>query len=112
VSGGVLDGLRPAQTPAASAAASVGWSRGDWGAALQLRGVGAQYEDDLNRLRLPAAVTVDGSVRVPLASRLQLLARAENLLDARMLAGITADGTDERATPRTLWLGLRLTDRR
>jgi outer membrane receptor protein involved in Fe transport len=78
---------------------------------LQLRYVGAQFEDDLNRLRLPSALTVDGSLQLPLAKRLQLVARAENLLDAEVVAARTSDGTTERATPRTLWLGLRLTRR-
>jgi hypothetical protein len=36
-----------------------------------------------------------------------LEARAENLLDARVVAGISASGVVERATPRTLWIGLR-----
>jgi hypothetical protein len=35
-------------------------------------------------------------------------ARAENLFDARVIAGRTADGITERATPRSFWVGLRL----
>jgi hypothetical protein len=35
-------------------------------------------------------------------------ARGENLANARVLAGISGDGIEERATPRTLWIGLRL----
>jgi outer membrane receptor protein involved in Fe transport len=110
--GAELTGLRPAQTPAFSAAARASWTLGDAGAALQLRYIGAQYEDDLNRLRLPGAATVDGSVRVPIGRGLQLVGRFENLLNATLLAGRTSDGAEERATPRTLWLGLRLLDRR
>ena len=106
-----LTGLRPAQTPAFAAAASTSWSGKSAAATLQLRYVGAQFEDDLNRLRLPSALTVDGSLQLPLAKRLQLVARAENLLDAEVVAARTSDGTTERATPRTLWLGLRLTRR-
>jgi hypothetical protein len=34
--------------------------------------------------------------------------RAENLTNALVIAGIGSDGSIERATPRTLWIGLRL----
>jgi len=72
--------------------------------------VGSQFEDDLNRLRLPGATTVDAFASWPLTRRLQLIARAENLLDATVEAGADSDGTVERATPRTLWVGLRLSN--
>ena len=76
-------------------------------AALQFRAIGAQYEDDLNRERLPPATTLDGSLALRLGPRLQLIARAENVLDATVIAGRAGNGVEERATPRTLWLGLR-----
>ena len=103
-----LNGLRPAQTPRHSVAASIGWSgpRGQ-GASLALRYVGAQYEDDLNAQRLPDALTVDALASWPVGRRLKLEARAENLTDARVVAGISGAGIVERATPRTLWIGLR-----
>ena len=37
---------------------------------------------------------------------LAIEARAENIADARVASAISADGLIERATPRTLWLGL------
>jgi hypothetical protein len=40
--------------------------------------------------------------------RFQLVTRAENLFDRTVEATINGDGSIERATPRTLWLGLRL----
>ena len=45
--------------------------------------------------------------RWPLTRRLSLDLRAENLFDRRVLTSILADGTRERASPRTLWIGLR-----
>jgi outer membrane receptor protein involved in Fe transport len=102
-----LDGFRPAQTPALSASGSTRWERDGRSAALQLRYAGRQYEDDLNRQRLPSAFTVDVFGAWPLASNLRLIARAENLFNKRVVAAITDDGTVERATPRTLWIGLR-----
>ena len=104
-----LDGLRPAQTPRHSAAATVAWDGpGESYAALTGRYVGSQYEDDLNRQLLPDALTLDAVAVLPLAAGLAIEARAENLTDARVVAGISGDGIVERATPRTLWIGLRL----
>ena len=47
------------------------------------------------------------AAQVPLAAGFSIEARAENLFDARVEAGISGPGVVERATPRTLWLGLR-----
>jgi vitamin B12 transporter len=103
-----LNGLRPAQTPRHSAALSIGWSPlDDAHLSASLRYVGPQFEDDRNRQKLPDAVTLDAALAWPIAQGLAVEARAENLLDERVAAGITSDGTVERATPRTLWIGLR-----
>lgn len=104
-----LNGRRPAQTSAVSAGASVRWEQEGRSIGLQLRHSGRAYEDDLNQLSLPAATTVDAAATLPLSGRLSLTARAENLFDARVIAGRTSDGITERATPRSLWVGLRLT---
>lgn len=101
-----LDGLRPAQAPRWTAAASLNWERqGRW-ATLQARFVGEQYEDDLGSVRLPAALTFDAAAGVSLTGSLALSVRAENLLDKEVAAMISGTGVVERATPRTLWLGL------
>jgi vitamin B12 transporter len=102
-----LDGLRPAQTPRQTGAATFAWRGALVHGSITARYVGAQYEDDLNRQRLPAAFTLDAEALVPLGKRLALEARAENLGDRRVYAGISGDGIVERATPRTLWIGLR-----
>jgi len=103
-----LDGLRPAQTPRHSFAATLGWnSRGGARASASARYVGGQYEDDLNAQILPGALTFDAAGSVPLGARLTLEARAENITDKRVVAGISGDGLVERATPRTLWIGVR-----
>jgi outer membrane receptor protein involved in Fe transport len=103
-----LNGLRPAQTPNFAASLSGGWQQGGRGFEIVLRRVGAQYEDDLNTRVLKAATTVDASASWPLTGRLQIVARGENLTNALVMAGIGGDGSVERATPRTLWIGLRL----
>jgi outer membrane receptor protein involved in Fe transport len=103
-----LDGLRPAQTPAFAGTLSASWEQGGKGAALVLRRVGAQFEDDLNTRVLKAATTLDASASWPIGRRLQIVGRAENLTNALVMATIGGDGSVERATPRTLWIGLRL----
>ena len=104
----VLDGLRPAQTPKIAATLAASWQQGGKGAQLVLRHIGTQFEDDLNDRSLKSAMTVDAFASWPLARRLQLVARAENLFDATVVAGIGGDGSVERATPRTLWVGVRV----
>jgi outer membrane receptor protein involved in Fe transport len=102
-----LDRLRPAQTPRHTATATFGWSDQRRAVSIQLRHSGAQFEDDLNKRRLPAGTTVDLFGTLPLHPSLSFVIRGENLLDAKVLAGLGADGTEERATPRTLSIGLR-----
>ena len=103
-----LNGLRPAQTPKFLGTLSASWEHGGKGAELVLRRVGAQYEDDLNTRLLKGATTLDAYAAWPLTKRLQLIGRAENITNALVMAGIGGDGSIERATPRTIWIGLRL----
>ncbi|HWH16933.1 MAG TPA: TonB-dependent receptor [Allosphingosinicella sp.] len=105
-----LNGLRPAQTPRHSFAATLGWRAGGTSASFTARYVGDQYEDDLNEQLLPDALTFDAAAELPLTGKLAVHMRAENLTDARVVAGISGAGIVERATPRTFWIGLRLRD--
>jgi outer membrane receptor protein involved in Fe transport len=102
-----LDGLRPAQTAAHQASATLAWRRDDWGGSLTARYASPQYEDDQNNRELADALTFDAVAALPLTQSLSVEGRAENLTDARVEAGISGPGVIERATPRTLWLGLR-----
>jgi outer membrane receptor protein involved in Fe transport len=103
-----LDGLRPAQTPAFVGTLEGGWEKDGKGAEIVLRRLGSQYDDDLNRQVLKAATTLDLYGSWPLSPRLQLVVRAENITDALVMAGVNGDNSVERATPRTLWVGVRL----
>jgi outer membrane receptor protein involved in Fe transport len=102
-----LNGLRPAQTPRHSLSSTLAWAGDGARASLTARFSGGQYEDDLNRQLLPRAFTLDATGLIPLGRRLAIEARAENVAKARILAGISGEGIEERATPRTLWIGLR-----
>jgi outer membrane receptor protein involved in Fe transport len=106
-----LDGLRPAQTPRHSVSASLAWRRESGaGASLAARWTGGQYEDDVNRQPIPGAFTLDAAALLPVGRRLAIEARAENATNERVVAGISGAGIAERATPRTFWIGLRLTN--
>ncbi len=104
-----LDGLRPAQTPRHMASATLGWQRSSGPAAsVTLRYVSVQYEDDLNIVPLRDALTADARVLFPITRGLSIEARGENLGNVRVDAARSDDGVIERASPRTLWLGLRV----
>ncbi len=103
-----LNGRRPAQVARHSGSASLGWIGNGVTLDAMARFIGRQFEDDNNIRALPAALTFDGSARVPLSRHLALEARVENLLDKRVVATLGGDGTRERALPRTLWVGVRV----
>ena len=102
-----LDGLRPAQTAMHQASGTLAWRRGYFGTSLTARYASPQFEDDQNSRELADALTFDAAVAVPITRIFSIEARAENLTDARVETGISGPGIVERATPRTLWIGLR-----
>ena len=102
-----LDGNRPPQTPEFSASATLAWQPGERvRLAATLRHVGAQFEDDQETDSLPAATTLDLFAQAPIAGRLSLVARAENLLDETIVTR-NSGGSIDLGVPRTVWLGLR-----
>lgn len=103
-----LNDLRPAQTPRHILSLTVAW-QGPSGlyTSAGLHYASSQYEDDLNAQRLPDALTLDIAATIPIGRHLALNLRGENLTDEEVVAGISGAGIIERATPRTLWLGLR-----
>lgn len=99
-----LDGLRPAQVPAHTASATLGWR----GLSTTLRYVSAQFEDDSNSRRLKDALTLDAVATLPVTDRLSIFVRGENVTNARIETAVSATGVVERAAPRTIWFGIRL----
>jgi outer membrane receptor protein involved in Fe transport len=108
-SAAALDGLRPAQTPLDQLSGTLGYRRAD-GVALSatVRHVARQFEDDQNSRTLAPATTLDGYLALPLTAAVTVEARAENLFDERVEAAVTGADIIERATPRTIWIGLRV----
>ncbi len=111
VRGGVaaiqLNGLRPAQVARHSGGAGLDYDGQTFQAGLSLRYIGAQFEDDGNRQRLKDALSVDARLGYRISDGLWIEAYGENMLNARIEATVSSSGIVERATPRTLWLGLR-----
>lgn len=105
-----LNGFRPAQVPRFGASSTIVWENAaGYAASLSARYVGTQYEDDLETQPLRRYLTLDAVARVPVLRGLSFELRAENLTDQRIETGISGDGVVERAQPRTIWLGIRLT---
>lgn len=106
-SSAALDGLRPAQTPQISASATLGWTpRPRWTLAVTLKHLGAQFEDDLQVDRLPAATTLDLFAQLPIGRTFSAVFRAENLTDTAVITR-NQGGSIDLGVPRTLWIGLR-----
>ena len=72
-----------------------------------MRYVSGQYEDDQNSRVDKSATTLDLTAGVPIGHNLSIEARVENATNALIEATIASDGTIERASPRTLWIGLK-----
>ncbi len=102
-----LDGLRPAQTPRDQVSGTLDWRRDALAASLTLRHVARQFDDDQNSRSLAPATTLDAYAALPISRAVVIEARGENVLDERVEAGTSGVGIVERATPRTLWIGLR-----
>jgi outer membrane receptor protein involved in Fe transport len=103
-----LDGLRPAQTPKNQLSVTLGREE-LWGLSTSatLRYVSGQFEDDQNSRVDKHATTLDLTASVPIGHDLSIEARAENVTNTLVEATIASDGTIERATPRTIWIGIR-----
>jgi outer membrane receptor protein involved in Fe transport len=103
-----LDGLRPAQTPRTNLSAGVDYAGRLFTASATVRHIASQYEDDLNSRSLDAATMVDALLLVPITKRLAIEGRVENLFDAEVQAALSGTGVVERALPRTVWVGARV----
>lgn len=106
-----LNGRRPAQSPSLAASARAGWASHGGSLELALHYEGRRFEDDLNQQRLPSAFVVDVVSGLPLRKQVAVTARIENLFNAKRITAISGDGTEERSTPRTVWIGLRIAPR-
>jgi outer membrane receptor protein involved in Fe transport len=103
-----LEGLRLAQVPRESATLGLSWKPGRWTFSPRVRFLGAQFEDDLNRLRLGATTLVEAFASVRLKHNAELFLSGENIFNQRVETGRSDDGVVSVGTPRMVLAGLRL----
>jgi outer membrane receptor protein involved in Fe transport len=103
-----LVGNQVAQVPRHSATVGATW-RAPGGITLtpRVRWLGRQFEDDENTLRLGEAVVADLGASRALTKHLELFLTIENLGNARIETGRSADGVVNTGTPRLALGGLR-----
>lgn len=103
-----LVGNQVAQVPRHSASLGATWQApGKIAITPRLRGIGRQFEDDENTLRLSEALIVDLGASRPIAKHLELFISIENLGNARLETGRSADGVVNIGTPRLAIGGVR-----
>lgn len=102
-----LEGKRVAQVPRNQAAARL-YYRGPRGEviALQVQIVGAQFDDDLNQLRLAGYATFGALASFPISRGFEIFAAAENLLDRRYPVARTP--VTSLGPPRSVRAGVRV----
>jgi outer membrane cobalamin receptor len=103
-----LEGKRVAQVPRHTLTFGGTW-RAPGGITLtpRLRWIGAQSEDDENTLRLGEVAVIDLGAFYPLGRGWELFVSAENLGNARIETGRSADGVVNTGTPRLGLAGVR-----
>jgi outer membrane receptor protein involved in Fe transport len=86
---GELDGKRTPQVPRVGGSIGVRANVGAVSAAVSVRVIGAQFDDDINTLNLGKASLVDGRAGWRFSRRLELFAAVENALDREVDTGKT-----------------------
>jgi outer membrane receptor protein involved in Fe transport len=103
-----LVGHRLAQVPRRSASLGASWQAAKkLTLTPRLRALGRQFEDDENLLRLGAALIVDLGASYRVTPRCEVYVTGENLTDARVETGRSADGIVNVGTPRFVLGGVR-----
>jgi outer membrane receptor protein involved in Fe transport len=103
-----LVGKQVAQVPRRSATLGATWrAPGQFTFTPRVRWIGRQFEDDENLLTLGEVVVADLGVTRPLTKHLTLFLALENLTDARVETGRSADGVVNVGTPRLFLGGVR-----
>ena len=102
-----LTGLRPAQAPAFTATGGLDWRPVErLTLATELRYESLRYEDDQNSRKLKAGFQADARASWRFAADTDVYLAVENLADAAIAVGQTADGTTSYAEPRMVRVGV------
>jgi outer membrane receptor protein involved in Fe transport len=86
---GELDGKRTPQVPKVGGSAGVRALVGSFAAALNVRLIGSQFDDDINTLSLERASLVDGRAGWRFSRRFELFGAVENAFDQEVDTGKT-----------------------
>jgi outer membrane receptor protein involved in Fe transport len=101
-----LTGLRPPQTARLTATAGAAWKATDsLRLSTELRYEGTRFEDDQNLRRLSPALGVDVRAAWRFSDEAEVYLAAENVFDANIEVGETADGIESFAAPRLVRIG-------
>ena len=103
-----LTGKRPAQTPKLALTAGAQWNPlARLTLTADVRYEGARFEDDLNTLSLAASTGVDVRVAYQVSRDWGVYLAAENITDAAIETGQTADRVRSYDEPRVIRIGVR-----
>jgi len=103
-----LTGKRPAQAPVWTATAGAHWAATErLSLSTRLRWESRRFEDDLNSRVLSVGLQADAQATWRATRSVELYLAADNLFDAAVETGETADGTESFAAPRTVRAGVR-----
>ena len=101
-------GNRLAQVPEHSASVAASWQPAKkFTITPRLRALGRQFEDDENLLRLGAALVIDLGASYRMTPNCEIFLTCENLTNARLETGRSADGIVNVGTPRLVFGGVR-----
>lgn len=102
-----LTGKRPAQAPAFTATGGLDWRPLErLSLETELRYESLRYEDDLNSRKLKAGLQIDAKASWRFAADTDVYFAVENLGDAAIAVGQTADGVTSYAAPRLVRVGV------
>lgn len=102
-----LTGLRPAQAPEFAATAGADWMAPfGLGVHVDLRYESERFDDDLNSRKLDSAVTLDMMIDYELGGGVSVYGAVDNLFNADVQTGQTADGIFSHGPPQLWRIGL------
>ncbi len=101
-----LTGLRPAQTPTLTATAGLDWRPMEKLTVTNtIRYVSTQYDDDQNTRRIAPGAEWDARGAWSLGPGKEVYVGVDNVADAKISTGMTADFVDSYSEPRTFRIG-------
>jgi vitamin B12 transporter len=101
-----LTGLRPAQTPELTVTAGLDWRPIErLNLTADVRYESSRFEDDINSRKLRAGTEIDMRAGWEVAPHSEVYVALDNVADAEIDVGQTADGVTSFSAPRTLRVG-------